>query len=107
VIKRLSMSDKYILVGHEAVPEPDARKWAEFFQNGNRKVARTHITSSIYVSTVFLGLDHSWGEGPPMLFETMVFGGEHNQHCTRCSTWLKAEVQHVEMCNFVHSNQGE
>lgn len=27
-----------------------------------------------WISTVWLGLDHGWGEGPPMIFETMVFG---------------------------------
>jgi len=26
------------------------------------------------VSTVFLGLDHGWGSGPPILWETMIFG---------------------------------
>jgi hypothetical protein len=28
------------------------------------------------VSTVFLGLDHQFGSGPPVLWETMVFGPE-------------------------------
>lgn len=25
------------------------------------------------ISTVWLGLDHNWGDGPPLIFETMVF----------------------------------
>jgi len=30
----------------------------------------------ILVSTVFLGIDHNWSDqGPPILWETMVFGG--------------------------------
>jgi hypothetical protein len=29
----------------------------------------------IRVSTVFLPIDHNWAGGPPILFETMVFGG--------------------------------
>jgi hypothetical protein len=46
------------------------------------------------VSTAFLGLDHQWGTGPPLLFETMVFsGGSGGIHC-RYSTWADAEVQH-------------
>ncbi len=28
------------------------------------------------ISTVFLGVDHNWGPGPPILWETMVFGPE-------------------------------
>jgi hypothetical protein len=27
----------------------------------------------IHISTVFLSLDHGWGSGPPVLFETMIF----------------------------------
>lgn len=28
------------------------------------------------VSTVWLGLDHSFGHGPPVVFETLIFGGD-------------------------------
>jgi hypothetical protein len=35
-------------------------------------VARNLTTHGHLVSTVWLGLDHSWGEGPPLIFETMV-----------------------------------
>jgi hypothetical protein len=34
---------------------------------------------NIGISTVFLGLDHRhFGDGPPLLFETMVFGGSRD-----------------------------
>lgn len=42
-----------------------------------------YTIGDIYVSTVFLGLDHSFGsfgECKPVLFETMIFGGEHDQY---------------------------
>jgi hypothetical protein len=29
--------------------------------------------TTIRISTVWLGLDHRWGEGPPVIFETMIF----------------------------------
>lgn len=32
------------------------------------------------VSTVLLGADHQFGEGPPLIFETMVFCG-HGSEC--------------------------
>lgn len=39
------------------------------------------------VSTVFLSLDHGYREEAPVLYETMVFGGEFDQkqerYCTR------------------------
>ena len=39
----------------------------------SKQVGGTQI-GNIFVSTVFLGLDHSFGSGPPVLFETMIFG---------------------------------
>lgn len=30
----------------------------------------------VTVSTVWLGLDHRFGDGPPLIFETMYFGGD-------------------------------
>ena len=47
-----------------------------------------------HVSTVWLGLDHSFGLGPPIIFETMVFGGEYDQYCTRYSTKEQARAGH-------------
>ena len=53
--------------------------------NDNRRVAHD-VKDGISVSTVFLSLDYQWGEGPPLIFETMIFGGEHNDWQNRCST---------------------
>ncbi len=39
----------------------------------NKRVARTEVGKT--VSTAWLGIDHSGGEGPPLIFETMVFAG--------------------------------
>lgn len=46
------------------------------------------------VSTVWLGLDHQWGDGPPHIFETMIFGGEHDQGCWRYATEAEAIAGH-------------
>lgn len=60
----------------------------------NRRVAYTQLVNAT-ISTVFLALDHSFGEdGPPILFETMVFGGELDQEQERYSTWAEAEQGH-------------
>lgn len=59
-----------------------------------RRVAKTHCGDAA-ISTVFLALDHSFGEdGPPILFETMVFGGELDQEQERYATWAEAEQGH-------------
>lgn len=69
-----------------------AEDWVLAF-SGDRRVASEQIGDA-RVSTVFLGLDHSHGYGPPLLFETMIFGGEHDQHQERCSTYEQALEMH-------------
>lgn len=72
------MSDYYILEGvlegRTPVPCDDIMRWARWMEehDKDRKVGDTRV-GPYWVSTVFLGLDHNWGEGPPLLFETMVF----------------------------------
>lgn len=65
----------YMLVDGVAVPAPDVMAWAMWFEHADRRVALTEM-GAVRVSTVFLGLDHNWGGGPPLVFETMVFGSE-------------------------------
>lgn len=42
-------------------------------QDGYRQVARDFVERRYLVSTVWLGIDHSYRGGPPVIFETMVF----------------------------------
>jgi hypothetical protein len=92
------MSDKYILKGHLAVEEPDLLKWANWFEGGAR-IVRQEDVGPYWVSTVFLGLDHSFGRGRPLLFETMIFRGPASSRedvwMERCGTWEEAEAQHL------------
>jgi hypothetical protein len=97
---KMTESDRYILDGKTPVAEPDLMKWAEFFESGNR-VVRQNNFGQVRVSTVFLGIDHSFGFGPPLLFETMVFGGELDQEQDRCLKWEEAEKMHERMCERV------
>ena len=100
------MEDKYILDGKTVVPEPNLKKWGEWVQSNskNRRVKNDEI-NGVRVSTVFLGLDHSHGGGPPLLFETMVFNGPLDQKQERCSTWGEAEKMHEVMCQRVRRAQ--
>lgn len=93
------MSGHYILDGHKAVL-CDLMTWARWLEQNqaSRKVARTDISPGVFVSTVFLGLDHNYGDGEPHIFETMVFGGDSDGDMERCATWEQAERQHAEMC---------
>jgi len=66
----------------------------------NKRVAETS-KGQITVSTVFLGMDHNWGYGPPILFETMIFGGKYNEEMWRYCTWEEAEEGHKKACQLV------
>jgi len=95
------MSENYILEGHKPVPVDDILIWGKWFQTADCHVAKTTISEKINVSTVFLGLDHSFGNGPPLLFETMIFGGEHDQYQDRYETWEQAEAGHKKAVQMV------
>lgn len=89
------MTDKFILEGKKPVPASDLLSWARWFETAERHVAQTEL-GDVRVSTVFLGLDHSFGSGDPLLFETMIFGGPRDGYQERCSTWEQAEAEHAK-----------
>src|SRR5216117_97820 len=85
----------YILdENHCLVGTDDVRVWGKWFESiKNRRVGEDKI-GEITISTVFLGIDHQWGDGPPLVFETMIFGGELNDSQWRYSTWDDAVIGH-------------
>ena len=59
----------------EVVPV-DVVTWGKWFEEHREdRVVKQEIVGGVRVSTVFLGLDHSFGGGDPLWFETMIFGG--------------------------------
>ena len=91
---------KYILVGKEPKKVDDILEWARSFEESSRVVEQTMI-GEVKVSTIFLGLDHQYGDGPPLLFETMIFGGPEDGYQERYSTWEEAEKGHKTTCELV------
>ena len=92
----------WILDGKKVVPA-DLMTWAHWLEDENTKrtVASTDICG-LRASTVFIGLDHNFlDDGPPILWETMVFGaGEWDMD--RCAgSWEQAEEMHNKMCERV------
>lgn len=41
-------------------------------------VKQDTLPNGKFISTVWLGLDHGWGDGPPLIFESMVFASKGN-----------------------------
>jgi hypothetical protein len=73
----------------------DLLEWGRWLEDANRHVGFTQITSQVFVSTVFMGLDHRYFDrGPPIVFETVVFGGPLDGQGDRYSSWDDAETGH-------------
>lgn len=90
--------DQYIL-NERGEPEAvdDMLTWARWFENAQRRVAWTSIAPGVDVSTVFLGLDHSFGGGQAVLWETLVFGGPLDGEMDRYTSRAAAEAGHAAM----------
>jgi hypothetical protein len=100
------MVGHYILKDKTPV-EVSLEVWAIWFGTANRTVDKTEVAPGIEVSTVFLGLDHSFGDGPPLLFESMLFDDYDSGHMTdRYSTWEEAEAGHRAMVLAVRKRLG-
>ena len=85
----------YILDGKDPIEEDDVLTWARWFETADRIVEQTALGRGVRVSTIFLGLDHRFvGGGPPLLFETMIFGGERDGAQWRYATWDEAIMGH-------------
>jgi len=86
-----SRSIHYILNNQgEPEPEDDILRWGAWFEYDERRITRQQRwqahNGAHFVSTVFLGLDHNWSDGPPILWETMVFiDGEDVETCRYAS----------------------
>ena len=80
---------------HNPVPCDNFLEWADWMDESDTTVAVTNV-GEFLISTVFLGLDRSFfGEGGPILFETMVFDHEiHSVYCSRARTWDEAVIMH-------------
>lgn len=76
-------------------------EFAEAFKIENRRVAETQI-GDVRVLTVFLCIDHNHsGKGPPVLWETMVFGGDCGGAYDRYTSLRDAKAGHEAMVQYV------
>lgn len=91
------MIDHYLMNDDGSVRKvDDLMEWARAWSGSRRDVAY-HGVGSVSVSTVFLGIDHSFDRGRPLLFETMVFGGPLDGEQDRYTTRDEALTGHARM----------
>jgi hypothetical protein len=87
----------------EAQRVPDLFTWAAWDAETARdrvlvqtRIGRRQAGPPVVVSTVFLGVDYRhWGDGPPVLWETMIFGGPFEGYQQRYTAPLDALRGHA------------
>ena len=93
------------------IPTEDAITWGVWFETAHRTIAqdideRQGGDPTVRVSTVFLGLDHNFGAGgPPILWESLVFGGPHDGLMRRYATREAALAGHQALCELVFNRE--
>lgn len=83
---------------HSPVPCHNEAMWHLWMwtSQDERQVAHA-VVNGVQISTVFLGIDHSWtGAGPPILFETLVIGGDLDKSEQRYAFWDDAVEGHKQ-----------
>lgn len=100
----------YLWDGQDKISECyDLMEWSnamtEMRKAGKLHIADETLPGDIRVSTVFLGLDHQFphGEGPPLVFETLVFRGPLDGEMDRYATAAAAREGHKVMTERVRN----
>lgn len=99
-LKAPKTEGKYILDGQTPVACDDLFKWAEWFErSGEQRVVAQSTINGYWISTVFIGIDCSYGlSDRPLLFETLVFQQWKDRLTEvsgrRWSTWKEARIGH-------------
>lgn len=81
---------------------PDVLTWGRWIARDENRLVAHSFAHGLSVSTVFLGIDGLTFicGGPPLIWETMVFGGPPNvdQSQRRYATYRAALRGHIETC---------
>lgn len=79
-------------------------EWSQNFEaeRGGKRI-RMDDVNRVRVSTIFFGVDTAL-TGPPMVFETMIFGGAHDRWTEKTSTLAEAEQAHATALAMVKGN---
>lgn len=97
----------HYILEEKNIKRVDFLTWAMWYQGANRTIAWTEV-DDVIISTVFFGLDFSFGiENVPELFETMILGGELDGEKIRCATWEQAEELHERFVKRARTEQND
>jgi len=100
----------YIMNEDGSVEKVDSydQRWIDLFVNQGRQVAFYEHPNGVRVSTVFLGIDHRFNRDPgdpPILWETMIFKGPHDDYQERYSSLEEAKLGHARAVEMVKAGE--
>ncbi|MDL2283835.1 hypothetical protein LJC19_01640 [Oxalobacter sp. OttesenSCG-928-P03] len=91
----------YKLVGNEPV-HCTLMEYAENMQSGANRIVAQNKIGELLVSTIFTGIDYSFGLGEKRLFETVIFGMEDDIHPKwQHATWDEAKKEHNRIVKII------
>ena len=96
------MNDMYFDKDGTAITRDE---WAERLNPEYQRVELTKVGDAT-ISTVWLGLNHNYGDGAPLIFETLVFDGALDGNMMRYATIDEAREGHQQMVNEVMGSIG-
>lgn len=96
------MDQRFYIWENGAPKAVSLMEWAKWFERFARHVELTQV-GQVRVSTIFIGLNHAFFGGPPLLFETMIFGGWFDEHQERYSSVEEARAGHARCVQRVRA----
>lgn len=86
----------------------DTIKWATWLNSNNNRIVERTTSGRFTISTVFLGIDHSFRGDKPILFETMIFYIENeNTHFLEYQQRYSTYDEAIEGHKYALSNLEE
>lgn len=89
----------------QPIPVDHLMDLVKLFEDNDLRRVGWDVINGNTISTVFLAINHNFGEGPPILWETMIFGGKHDQYQQRYSSLEEAKKGHAEAIALVKEEQ--
>jgi hypothetical protein len=80
-------------------------EYEELISKPDYKMVDSNMIKGVWISTVWLGINHNYGEGAPVIFETLIFGGKHDGEMERYCTEAEALEGHQEAVQRVVTSE--
>jgi hypothetical protein len=98
----LNKMDYFILDENQNIIPANFMDWSNFLEKRKVRIVKQEKMNDKYISTVFLGLDHSFNGQKLEIFETMVFDDAGRYiYLDRYATWKEAEEGHQKAIEWV------